>query len=91
MEGSIAGLRETFKSGRTRSVAWRKNQLKAVIDLINENEQTIYKVLHQDLGKDPAESYRDEVSAYVYMDLSANFVQSKLRLIANFHCRWELY
>ncbi|EOX90935.1 hypothetical protein QUC31_002853 [Theobroma cacao] len=75
MEGSIAGLRETFKSGRTRSVAWRKNQLKAVIDLINENEQTIYKVLHQDLGKDPAESYRDEMGVILK---SANYALSCL-------------
>ncbi|XP_022775380.1 aldehyde dehydrogenase family 3 member F1 [Durio zibethinus] len=61
MEGSVAELRETFKSGRTRSVAWRKNQLKALLDLVNENEESIFKALHQDLGKDPVESYRDEV------------------------------
>ncbi|XVF62136.1 hypothetical protein PTKIN_Ptkin08bG0192800 [Pterospermum kingtungense] len=58
---AVAELRETFKSGRTRSVAWRKNQLRALIDLINENEDSIFKALHQDLGKHPVESYRDEV------------------------------
>ncbi|XWS45499.1 hypothetical protein CRYUN_Cryun15aG0141500 [Craigia yunnanensis] len=61
MEESIAELRETFKSGRTRSVAWRKNQLKGLLDLITENEESIFKALHQDLGKDPVESYRDEI------------------------------
>ena len=65
MEERIAELRETFKSGRTRSVAWRKNQLKGLLDLINENEESIFKALHQDLGKDPVESYRDEVSLYI--------------------------
>lgn len=61
MEESIAELRETFRSGRTRSVAWRKKQLKGLLDLINEKEEVIFKALHQDLGKDPIESYRDEV------------------------------
>lgn len=61
MEESVAELRETFRSGRTKSVAWRKKQLKALLDLINQNEESIFKALHQDLGKDPVESYRDEV------------------------------
>ncbi|OMO56994.1 Aldehyde dehydrogenase NAD(P)-dependent [Corchorus capsularis] len=61
MEGSIAELRETFTSGRTKSVEWRKKQLKALLDLINENEDKIFHALHQDLGKHPAESYRDEI------------------------------
>ena len=66
MEEKVAELRETFTSGRTRSVAWRKNQLKALLNLINENEESIFKALHEDLGKSPVESYRDEVS-YEYI------------------------
>ncbi|XVF15848.1 hypothetical protein REPUB_Repub09cG0191600 [Reevesia pubescens] len=61
MEESIAELRETFKSGRTKSIAWRKNQLKSLLDLINDKEESIFKALHQDLGKSPVESYRDEI------------------------------
>ncbi|XVE87379.1 hypothetical protein DITRI_Ditri18aG0112600 [Diplodiscus trichospermus] len=62
MEEIVADeLRETFKTGRTRSVAWRKNQLNALLDLVIENEESIFKALHRDLGKDPVESYRDEI------------------------------
>ncbi|KAE8655974.1 3-epi-6-deoxocathasterone 23-monooxygenase-like isoform X1 [Hibiscus syriacus] len=35
-------------------------QLKALLDLVNENEDSIFKALAQDLGKSPVESYRDE-------------------------------
>ncbi|KAH1113361.1 hypothetical protein J1N35_006739 [Gossypium stocksii] len=61
MEKSIAELRETFKNGGTNSISWRKSQLKALLQLINQNEDSIFKALDQDLGKSPVESYRDEV------------------------------
>ncbi|MBA0608247.1 hypothetical protein Godav_020487, partial [Gossypium davidsonii] len=61
MEKSIAELRETFKTGGTKSISWRKSQLKALLQLINQNEDSIFKALDQDLGKSPVESYRDEV------------------------------
>ncbi|XP_047317402.1 aldehyde dehydrogenase family 3 member F1 [Impatiens glandulifera] len=58
---TISQLNETFKSGRTRTLAWRKAQLQAILRLIEENEDTIFKSLLQDLGKHPVESYRDEI------------------------------
>ncbi|KAG6700903.1 hypothetical protein I3842_08G136400 [Carya illinoinensis] len=61
VEKSLAELRQTFKSGRTRSVAWRKNQLRALLDLISDKEEVIFEALHQDLGKHPVEAYRDEI------------------------------
>ncbi|XP_062143551.1 aldehyde dehydrogenase family 3 member F1-like [Alnus glutinosa] len=61
VENSLAELRQTFRSGRTRSVAWRKNQLRALLDLIRDKEDLIFEALHQDLGKHPVETYRDEV------------------------------
>ncbi|GMI86382.1 aldehyde dehydrogenase 3F1 [Hibiscus trionum] len=61
MEETIAELRETFRSGTTKSVSWRKKQLKALLDLVNENEDSIFNALDQDLGKSRVESYRDEV------------------------------
>jgi acyl-CoA reductase-like NAD-dependent aldehyde dehydrogenase len=51
VENSLAELRQTFRSGRTRSVAWRKNQLRALLDLIRDKEDLIFEALHQDLGK----------------------------------------
>lgn len=57
----MAELRQAFKSGRTRSVSWRKRQLRAIINLVQDNEENIFKALYQDLGKHPVECYRDEV------------------------------
>ncbi|KAK9265952.1 hypothetical protein L1049_003476 [Liquidambar formosana] len=75
MEESLAGLRETFKSGRTRSLAWRKSQLRALLDLLRENEERIFKALHQDLGKHPVEAFRDEIGV---LEKSTNFCLSHL-------------
>lgn len=61
LEESLAEVRKTFRSGKTRSVSWRKNQLRALIQLINDNEDKAMKALYDDLGKHPVEAYRDEV------------------------------
>ena len=61
VEKSLAELRQTFRSGRTRSVEWRKTQLRALLDLIRDKEDLIFEALYQDLGKHPVEAYRDEV------------------------------
>ncbi|CAK9157073.1 unnamed protein product [Ilex paraguariensis] len=58
---SLAEVRETFRGGRTRGVAWRKTQLRAIIKFLTDNEDQIFKALEQDLGKHPVEAYRDEV------------------------------
>ncbi|XP_031400865.1 aldehyde dehydrogenase family 3 member F1 isoform X2 [Punica granatum] len=57
----LSELRQTFRTGRTRPVAWRKAQLRAIIDLVQDNEERIFTALLEDLGKHPVESYRDEV------------------------------
>lgn len=71
IEDKLAELRQTFRSGITKSVAWRKNQLRALIELLQDNEDKIFKALHQDLGKHPVETYRDEASLliniYIYI------------------------
>lgn len=61
LEESLHELRQTFRNGRTRSVAWRKSQLQAILKLLLDNEEKIFTALHQDLGKHPVEAYRDEV------------------------------
>ncbi|XP_059623546.1 aldehyde dehydrogenase family 3 member F1-like [Cornus florida] len=58
---SLGELRQSFRSGRTRSASWRKAQLQAILKLITENEDKIFKALQEDLGKHPVESYRDEI------------------------------
>ncbi|KAG8659981.1 hypothetical protein MANES_02G100300v8 [Manihot esculenta] len=76
VDKSIAVLRETFSTGKTRSLAWRKTQLRALIKLVRDNEEEIFKALHQDLGKHPVEAYRDEVGVVLKSaDYSLNRVQ----------------
>ncbi|RYR79997.1 hypothetical protein Ahy_A01g004784 isoform A [Arachis hypogaea] len=60
LEETVRELRQYFRSGSTRSVTWRKNQLTALLDLVHKNEDAISESLYQDLGKHPVEAFRDE-------------------------------
>ncbi|WOH00450.1 hypothetical protein DCAR_0519812 [Daucus carota subsp. sativus] len=59
--GYLRELRQSFSSGRTRDAAWRKSQLRAILRLLDENENQIFQALQRDLGKHPIEVYRDEI------------------------------
>ena len=67
----VSGLREVYKSGRTRELAWRRSQLKGLIRLLTEKEEEIFDVLRHDLGKHRTESFRDEVRTYHYLRTAA--------------------
>lgn len=58
---SVAAVRrrlaDTFASGRTAGVVWRKRQLQALIDLLEQNEQPLVQAMHADLGKPPFEAW----------------------------------
>ena len=54
---TVAMLRDTFDSGKTRPAAWRKTQLKALRQLLTEGEDEIAKAMREDLGKAPAEGW----------------------------------
>ncbi|XP_008781593.2 aldehyde dehydrogenase family 3 member H1 [Phoenix dactylifera] len=58
----VAELRETFRSGRTRSLEWRAAQLKALVRMIEEKESDIMGALYADLAKPQLESYLHEIS-----------------------------
>jgi aldehyde dehydrogenase (NAD+) len=55
--GTVARLRETFKTGRTRSLDWRKRQLRALERMMVENEETIAAALAEDLDRSPFEAW----------------------------------
>jgi aldehyde dehydrogenase (NAD+) len=59
----VGKLRDTFKSGRTRSVEWRKQQLQAMERLVNENEAAIAAALEQDLGRKPFEAWLADIAS----------------------------
>jgi aldehyde dehydrogenase (NAD+) len=58
----VSRLRATFATGRTRSVDWRKQQLRALQRLAEENEEAIAAALEQDLGRKPFEAWLTDVA-----------------------------
>ncbi|KAI3976450.1 hypothetical protein MKX01_008308 [Papaver californicum] len=65
MEREVEALRETFISGKTKCINWRRSQLKAILTLLNDNEEEIFTALYKDVGKHPCEAYRDEIGTLV--------------------------
>src|SRR5271169_500478 len=53
----VAGLRQTFATGKTRSVDWRRAQLRALEKMIAENEPAIASALEKDLDRIPFEAW----------------------------------
>jgi len=59
---TVARLRKTFATGRTRSVEWRKQQLKAIEKMMTENEGAIAVALEKDLGREPFEAWLADIA-----------------------------
>ncbi|MEV0641560.1 aldehyde dehydrogenase family protein [Streptomyces sp. NPDC050619] len=57
----VARLRATFRTGRTKPVAWRTTQLRRLRELLTENGPDLAAALHADLGKSSAEAHRTEI------------------------------
>jgi aldehyde dehydrogenase (NAD+) len=58
----VEGLRRSFASGRTRPLAWRRAQLKALRRMITDNERDITAALANDLGSPKLEAYASAVA-----------------------------
>ena len=61
--GIVRRLRETFATGRTRSMEWRKQQLQALEKMMVENEPAIAAALEQDLGRKPFEAWLADIAS----------------------------
>jgi aldehyde dehydrogenase (NAD+) len=61
----LSELRATFRSGKTRPLAWRKTQLKRLRSLLKENEQALADALHADLKKSYFEAWSSEINLTV--------------------------
>ena len=59
----VRRLRETFKTGRTRSIDWRKQQLRALERMMLENEPAVAAALEQDLGRKPFEAWLADIAS----------------------------
>src|SRR4051812_19434693 len=60
---TVRRLRETFATGRTRNVDWRRRQLLALEKMLVENESAIAEALYQDLGRAPFEAWLADVAS----------------------------
>ena len=61
---TVARLRKTFATGRTRNIEWRKQQLLALAKLMAENEAAIAEALAQDLGRKPFEAWLADIATH---------------------------
>ncbi|WP_329332092.1 aldehyde dehydrogenase family protein [Streptomyces sp. NBC_00663] len=57
----VARLRATFRTGRTKPLAWRTGQLRRLRELLTERGAELAAALHADLGKSSTEAYRTEI------------------------------
>ncbi|XP_071120405.1 aldehyde dehydrogenase family 3 member B2-like [Mytilus edulis] len=53
----VKGLKDAFRTGKTVSYEWRRQQLGGVLKLLDENKEEIMKSLKQDLHKPPFEAF----------------------------------
>ncbi|MFE2377507.1 aldehyde dehydrogenase family protein [Streptomyces sp. NPDC059398] len=58
---AVARLRATFRTGRTRTLSWRTEQLRGLRALLTGHRQELAAALHSDLGKSERESSRTEI------------------------------
>jgi aldehyde dehydrogenase (NAD+) len=54
---TVARLRQTFATGKTRSVQWRQAQLRGLEKMMVENEPAIAAALEKDLDRSPFEAW----------------------------------
>jgi aldehyde dehydrogenase (NAD+) len=59
----VARLRATFATGRTRSVDWRREQLRGIERLMTDNEAAVADALEQDLDRTRFEAWLADVAS----------------------------
>lgn len=61
LHAEVAGLRATFRSGRTRPLAWRRKALRSLVEFLEAESGAIAEAVHEDLGRPAAETLTSEV------------------------------
>lgn len=62
VRGTVHELRETFESGLTRPLAWRREELRAVKRLLAEGEDELIEAMRADMGKPRVEARLTDLS-----------------------------
>ena len=76
--GIVASLRASFRSRKTRPLAWRREQLGRLRDLFTENKDALQQALAEDLGKPVVEAYVTDIAVVV----------SEIDLVAKNLAKW---
>ena len=66
----VSTLRATYNSGKTRPLAWRKQQLEALVRMMEDNEAAFSAALKADLGKPDVEGFITDI-AFVTSEVKA--------------------
>jgi aldehyde dehydrogenase (NAD+) len=53
----VARLRATFRSGKTKPLSWRREQLAEIVRMLDEHEAEFVQALHDDLRRPAIEAY----------------------------------
>jgi aldehyde dehydrogenase (NAD+) len=62
---TVGRLRQTYASGRTRDVEWRKRQLLQLARLMEENDAAINAALAEDLDRHPFEAFLGDTAGTI--------------------------
>ena len=62
IDNELNKLRETFNTGRTKSIKWRIEQLKGIKKLLIDNEKSIIDAVKNDIGRCLFETVLCEIS-----------------------------
>ena len=76
----VTQLRATFRSGRTKPVAWRVAQLEALERMLAERETEFSAALTQDLGRSDTEAWLADLAP---VDGESRYARKKLRSWTN--------
>jgi len=75
LPGTLARLRQTFESGKTRDIAWRRAQLAEIERMMREHEDDFATALRADLGKCRFEAVMTEMS---FVESEAKYARKHL-------------
>jgi aldehyde dehydrogenase (NAD+) len=79
ISGTVATLRNTFNSRVTRPLAWRRQQLQNMINMLENNEAELLEALKVDLGKPTAEGFITDLA----------FVTGEIKLMLKNLNKWN--
>ena len=79
ISGTVKTLRKTFNSRITRPLAWRRQQLQNMINMLEHNEAEFLEALKVDLGKPMAEAFITDLA----------FVTGEIKLMIKNLSKWN--